>query len=41
MSEIPETKGYEKLHFKPGAMLTGKDSEILDGVYYFIHAFIR
>jgi hypothetical protein len=24
MSEIPETEGYEKLHFKPGGMLKGK-----------------
>jgi hypothetical protein len=41
MSEIPETKRYEKLHFKPGVMMTGKGSDTLAGVYYFIHAFIR
>jgi hypothetical protein len=41
MSEIPETEGYEKLHFKPGGMLKGKGSETLAGVFFFIHAFIR
>jgi hypothetical protein len=41
MSVIPEAKGYGKLHFKPGSMLTGKCSETLPGVFYFIHAFIR
>jgi len=41
MSEIPETEGYEKLHFKPGGILKGKDSETLAGVFSFIHAFIR
>jgi len=41
MSEIPQTKGYEKLHFKPGGTLKGKGSETLAGVFFFIHAFIR
>jgi hypothetical protein len=41
MSEIPETKGYKKLHFKPGGMLKGKGSKTLVGVFFFIHAFIR
>jgi hypothetical protein len=40
MSEIPETDGYEKLHFKPGGILKGKGSETLAGVFFFIHAFI-
>jgi hypothetical protein len=41
MSEFPDTKEYETLHFKPGGVLKGKGSEILAGVFFFIHAFIR
>jgi len=40
MREIPQTKGYEKLHFKPGGMLKGKVSETLAGVF-FLHSRIH